>query len=145
MDATVYYMTQKEYFKQWYSKNKDKVAIRVKEYRKQHKKQFEEYQKQYKKTHQKQRKEYHKFYRTRIKYGVSKTDWYSLLKKQKNKCAICKNFLPTDIRKLCIDHCHKSGKIRGIVHNDCNLMIGFSKKNVEVLKSAIKYIQKYSK
>ena len=49
-------MTNKEYYKQWYAKNRDKVLCRIKKYRKQHKKYFEDYQKLYKKHTENKRK-----------------------------------------------------------------------------------------
>jgi len=136
---------QSLYFKQWYARNKQKEYLRKKRYRNKNKKKCQKYYDWYKKTHKKQGQEYRKFYRIRKKYGISKSDWLLLLKKQKNKCAICQQSLSKDLSKLCTDHCHKSGKIRGIVHNECNLLIGFCKENQTTLRNAIKYIQKHLK
>lgn len=56
--------------------------------------------------------------------------------KQKGKCAICK----IDMTSLCIDHCHKTNKIRGLLCNPCNLGLGNFKDNPKYLKKAIKYL-----
>ncbi|ASL24411.1 putative recombination endonuclease VII [Alteromonas phage vB_AspP-H4/4] len=42
-----------------------------------------------------------------------------LIKRQKNKCAVCNNpFTPRD--RAVLDHCHDTGFIRGALHNSCN-------------------------
>ena len=55
--------------------------------------------------------------KTRL-YGLSEKDYIGLISKQKNKCAICnKSFSKT---RPVVDHCHKTGKIRGILCICCN-------------------------
>lgn len=43
--------------------------------------------------------------------------------------------------KHIIDHCHTTGKIRGLLCTNCNNMLGKAKDNVEVLKKAISYLE----
>jgi hypothetical protein len=136
-------MANKEYHKEWYAKNRKKRVISARLYRKTH--QYKEWNKRYKKKHKKKMTEYIKFWNIKRKYGLSKIDYSSLLKKQNYNCAVCETPLSTNTKKIHIDHCHLSGKVRGIVHQECNHLLGLSKDNVELLKKAIKYIQKYSK
>jgi hypothetical protein len=63
-----------------------------------------------------------------------------LLKKQGNVCAICGKGLEKD-KRLAVDHNHKTGKIRGLLCVNCNMMLGMSKDNINTLKSAIKYLE----
>ena len=42
--------------------------------------------------------------------------------------------------KLAVDHCHKTGKIRGLLCGGCNTSIGSFEDNPELLKNAIKYL-----
>lgn len=76
---------------------------------------------------------------------IAKEEYYRLIEKQNNKCAICFNN-ETKQRKdgtlspLCIDHCHKTGKVRGLLCNKCNRGIGFFKDNINNLKNAIDYL-----
>jgi hypothetical protein len=42
-----------------------------------------------------------------------------------------------------VDHCHTSGKTRGILCGKCNLMLGKAEDNIGYLKSAIKYLEKH--
>jgi hypothetical protein len=77
------------------------------------------------------------------KYGISKEDFYILKFKQNNKCAICQNELEND-KKSHMDHCHNSGKLRGVLCTTCNVGLGMFKDSLLLLKSAVKYIKKYS-
>ena len=127
-------MTDKKYYNQWYAKNRKKRIASVKAYQKKHANQVSAYNKRYKEKHKKAKTEYIKFWNIKRKYGLSKIDYKNLLKKQSNKCALCKRFLSID--EIHVDHCHKSGKVRGLVHQDCNHLIGFSGENIDVLKKS---------
>lgn len=49
------------------------------------------------------------------RYGVTKPDWDRMLAAQDGLCAICDD-VPT-----CVDHCHKTGRVRGLLCNRCNV------------------------
>ena len=57
-------------------------------------------------------------------------------------CDICK--IPADDLKrgLCFDHDHKTGKFRGWICYPCNLALGFSRDNIEILEAMIEYLRK---
>jgi hypothetical protein len=75
-------------------------------------------------------------------YGLSQVEYLSKIDKQQNLCAICKE---KQIGKvLCIDHDHTTGKVRGLLCNNCNVGLGNLKDNVQILQSAIEYLQSYS-
>lgn len=76
------------------------------------------------------------------KYGMTPECYDRLFKKQKYKCAICRT--PTPVQKFHIDHCHASGKVRGILCNSCNVGIGFFYHNTKLLTKAITYLQKHA-
>jgi hypothetical protein len=84
------------------------------------------------------------------KYNISIEEYKKLIVNSGNKCAICKK---TEIRKtgkndkmtlLCIDHCHSSNIVRGLLCFKCNTGIGQFEDNPELLKSAIKYLEHHS-
>jgi len=58
--------------------------------------------------------------RFKRRYGITLDDYNEMLKKQSNKCKICKISPDNLKRKLCIDHCHETGKIRGLLCDKCN-------------------------
>jgi len=62
--------------------------------------------------------------------------------KKCSKCAICHKDIKIDARSTCVDHDHSTSKIRGILCRKCNLLLGHAEDNIEVLKSAITYLNK---
>jgi hypothetical protein len=75
-------------------------------------------------------------YRRLRKYGITKEQYDELLTFQKKRCAICHRD-----RKLVIDHDHVTGKVRGLLCNDCNATLGFVQDKIEVLANAIDYLE----
>lgn len=79
-------------------------------------------------------------------YGLSVKSYKLLLLRQSKRCAICnrhENFVYRG--KLDIDHCHKTGKVRGLLCSSCNNILGRCKDSIHVLKMAIKYLNKNEK
>jgi|SRR3972149_3232746 len=72
-------------------------------------------------------------------YGLTVEEYDLLLVKQDNVCAICRKVCRTH-SFLSIDHCHTTGKIRGLLCNDCNRGIGLLKDNVENIKRSLEYL-----
>ena len=71
-------------------------------------------------------------------YKISVAEFNEILFKQNSKCAICKNDLDMG-KKTCIDHCHNSKKVRGILCWSCNVGLGHFKDSPELLKQAAVY------
>lgn len=96
------------------------------------------------KTHYKQNgKPGHKHNWLMKKYNVS-LDWYNeTVIKQKNLCLIC-NQEQSGGKGLAVDHCHKTGKVRGLLCDKCNTSIGLMRESVDILKSAIKYLEEHN-
>ena len=76
-------------------------------------------------------------------YGITIEEYNELKEKQNNKCAICGTDEKNLIKKLAVDHCHTTGKVRGLLCRKCNSGIGFLQDDIEVLTNAIKYLKKY--
>lgn len=73
------------------------------------------------------------------KYGLTEESFALLWLSQKSKCGICKTPDP-GARDWHVDHCHTTGKVRGILCHHCNLMLGNAKDNKSVLLAAINYL-----
>lgn len=103
-----------------------------------------EYNKKWGKEHPKRHKKYISQYLIYAlkKYGVTPEDYNLMFIKQKGCCAICGKHQNELKRKLSIDHNHSTGVIRGLLCNNCNLMLGFSKENIDVLQKSIIYLDK---
>lgn len=66
-----------------------------------------------------------------------------LYKKQDGCCAIC-SIKEADKKKLSIDHDHRTGKIRGLLCNPCNVSIGYAKEDVKILEKMIQYLKDHN-
>lgn len=76
------------------------------------------------------------------KRGLTQISYEVLLKKQNYVCAICKK--PNTTKKdWAIDHCHTTGQTRGILCLNCNMVLGHSKDDIQVLLNAIEYLKEY--
>lgn len=89
--------------------------------------------------------EYYRDDRLKRLYGLERGEYDKMYKQQDGKCAICgeedscnKNGVT---RTLSVDHCHNTGKIRGLLCNECNIGLGKFKDNRELLEKAIKYLK----
>lgn len=79
--------------------------------------------------------------RLRRMFHLSIEDYELMLKQQNNVCKICKQpEMAFNRIKLTVDHCHKTGKIRGLLCGRCNTMIGMAKDSLSILKAAIEYL-----
>lgn len=72
----------------------------------------------------------------RRKYGLTVEEYESILRGQGGVCLICK----TVEKRFVVDHDHKTGRVRGILCHNCNLVIGHAKESVAILNRAAKYI-----
>lgn len=75
------------------------------------------------------------------KYGLTEEQHQKMFDNQNYRCATCgrhQNELP---KKLSIDHCHNSGKVRGLLCNNCNVALGFVRDSVATLENMIKYLK----
>lgn len=83
-------------------------------------------------------------------YGITSAEYGALLEAQGGGCAICGRTESKDIsrrsatgkRRLHIDHCHATGRVRGLLCSSCNLGIGKFGESIEALERAIMYLRK---
>lgn len=81
-------------------------------------------------------------YRT---FGITELEFDFILQLQNYECAVCRIHL--DKYKLqgyrdtfAVDHCHSTGRIRGLLCDGCNRGLGLFKENISSLENAIKYL-----
>jgi len=68
---------------------------------------------------------------------------------QQGKCFMCGTFrerytVSSGPRRLAVDHCHKSGKFRKLLCDNCNRLLGFARENQATLRAAIAYLDEHS-
>jgi Recombination endonuclease VII len=71
------------------------------------------------------------------RYGLSAKDLQAMLGRQGGVCAICKQ---KPRGTLCIDHCHATNKVRGLLCDRCNIGLGCFRDSASRLQAAIEYI-----
>ena len=72
----------------------------------------------------------------KYKYGITIEDYERMLVEQNHQCYIC-----NAETKLVVDHCHESGKVRGLLCHQCNIMLGMAKDNPAILRLAANYLE----
>ncbi len=78
-------------------------------------------------------------YHLRGKYGLSEEVFKSKLEAQAGMCAICEQDMKG---KACVDHCHNTGKLRDLLCNKCNSLLGALEKP-EFMTKAVRYLIKH--
>ncbi len=116
---------RQEYQKKWWDKNREKCNEKAKIYRKKHGK-----------VDSKTRRNAH----LKHHYGITIDQFNEMLAKQNNRCDICGKLSGTEKRNFHVDHCHKTGKVRGILCNYCNPNLGWYER---MLPKIVKYLEKH--
>lgn len=75
------------------------------------------------------------------KYGINEEIYNEMYNEQNGCCKICGTHTSHLSERLAVDHCHSTGKVRGLLCRFCNLMIGNAYDDTNILKNAIKYLE----
>jgi Recombination endonuclease VII len=79
-------------------------------------------------------------HRLRCVYGISLEEYDAMLDSQGGVCAICKK-KPDEGKALFVDHCHVTGRVRGLLCGKCNSVLAFGNDNPDILRAAIAYLR----
>jgi hypothetical protein len=122
---------RKKYFSDWYIRNKEKISIAAKANYKKNRERILAKQKE---------SDYPRENRYKRIYGISIEEYNQMLSDQNGVCAIC----GTDVvdkhgrrKHWCVDHCHTTGVVRGLLCISCNQFLG---KYEKLHLSAAKYL-----
>lgn len=134
----------KEYCKAWAKANPEKIKTYQRTYRAKH---YDEVIERSRKSCRTWRKEkllldpLHRIRRAlRERYGITPEQRDEMREAQGGLCAICQR--TSKDGKLVIDHCHTSGKIRGLLCHNCNLTLGKFQDNPDWFRQAAAYVEK---
>lgn len=112
------------YLIQWREKNRDQYNA----------KKAAEHRKRYRERTKESRHDEH----LRRTYGINREQWLEMLASQNGKCMICDSDTQRGSKSWHVDHCHATGKVRGLLCNMCNPRLGwyetYAKKIVEYLE-----------
>lgn len=74
-------------------------------------------------------------------YGITPKEYNDICQSQNMVCAICGS---PSRRRLCVDHNHNTGEIRGLLCDNCNRAIGLLKEDISILEKACSYLARYN-
>lgn len=82
-------------------------------------------------------------------YGITLAQYEEMLKTQDGKCAICEQPETSvdrsgSLRSLAVDHCHNSGKVRGLLCSRCNTTLGKLEESPQLLRAMWDYMHKHA-
>jgi hypothetical protein len=84
------------------------------------------------------RSQYYKHNRRVTKYGITANDFEWMVIQQGGRCVTCQR----SDQKLCIDHDHTTGRVRGLLCNQCNLTLGHMEQhNPATIEALRQYLQ----
>jgi hypothetical protein len=83
----------------------------------------------------------YKEYALKYSYGITLEEYNQMFTAQKGCCKICNTHQTQLKRKLFVDHCHTTGKVRGLLCQPCNTLLGQAKDDLTILQQAIKYLE----
>jgi hypothetical protein len=74
-------------------------------------------------------------------YGITLNEYNQMLTEQNNQCAVCNTTDPGGKHgKFMVDHCHSTGKVRGLLCKRCNIALGEVGDNIDTLHKMIEYL-----
>lgn len=99
------------------------------------------------KRHKAKRNQSSRSYHLSRNYGLTLDEFHALVEKQGQLCACCgekQDYKRTDGKRqhLFVDHCHKTGEVRGLLCGRCNSGIGLLGDTAEHVKKAVEYLEK---
>lgn len=76
-------------------------------------------------------------------YGITPEDYQEMFEKQQGVCRICgcSDSKHNVTEHLLVDHCHQSGKVRGLLCTNCNFLIGQAQDSIDTLLNAAWYLK----
>lgn len=76
----------------------------------------------------------------RDKYGLTLEQYGQMLSSQNGVCAICLGVERTG-KRLAVDHCHRTGTVRGLLCFACNTALGKFSDSADLLRRAASYLE----
>lgn len=81
-------------------------------------------------------------YQLRRKFNLTSVEYDAILERQGGGCAICRQARDPNGRWLAVDHCHDTGRVRGLLCTNCNQAIGKLQDNPDRLRVAVAYLER---
>lgn len=122
--------------------DKEKTLARRARYRAKNREKIRAYGRQWKKNNPTTSNESYK----RL-YGITEEDYLRMLKEQNEVCKICLKpetaKAKDKVKRLSVDHCHTTGKVRGLLCNKCNTTLGKYEDSIETFERFVEYLSAF--
>lgn len=123
MSGRIYTPERASSFARWYAKNRDACLVKQKEWRR---------------SEAGQRAQFDRICRRK---GITPEIWQSAWDSTGGRCHGCENPL-TQGPTTHIDHCHSTGRFRGLLCSGCNHALGKTKDNPATLRRLADYLER---
>ena len=135
------------YRRRYYERNKAKYLAWRRAYVKRHSERINAMQREWRRKNPAKAQLRDLRHRLKQDYGITMDAFNAMMKAQKGRCAICRKLPPNgrkkgQWRRLCIDHCHNSLRVRGLLCQQCNVGIAMFQDNPALMLRAIDYIRR---
>lgn len=131
-----------------YETNRDEMRARAREFHQKHKDKRNAYSKQHRKDNPAHYKKLDANHHYKKMYNMTTEDKERMIRNQQGRCVMCQEQLINKAYERHVDHCHDTGKIRGVVCHECNKTEGFMRKFAKKLgvtfSQACDYVKEYS-
>lgn len=74
-------------------------------------------------------------------FGITQEEYEALREEQQGRCAICLNAPSGRFTALAVDHNHETGRIRGLLCNNCNRALGLLGDTLDNVARAANYLK----
>jgi Recombination endonuclease VII len=132
-----YRARQSAYARAYYQAHKREINERRRAYSNFHKQEINERKRAYYHSHKQDIKPSLRRGQLKRQYGLSPADYDALLAQQNGVCATCGK--PSE-ETLCVDHCHETGTVRGLLCRQCNFALGCFRDSQAAMMAAIAYL-----
>ena len=135
---------RREYDRQRYQKNIEHEKARQREYTKTHRQERTAAKRRYDKRNPEKLILWRRWRWSREKertYGIGVEAYDAFMKRQGEYCTVCG--ATGDMARLCIDHCHRTGQLRGVLCAGCNLALGNIQEDAARARKLALYIEEY--
>ncbi len=121
--------TRRQLLNKKYIRNKEKTAI---------------YNKSYKLKNKEKIAAWTRDYLLKATFNITVEEYNKKLANQNENCDICKKHYSLFKRNLSVDHCHSTGRIRGLLCSNCNVALGHMKESPDNITNMLSYLAKWS-
>lgn len=73
-------------------------------------------------------------------YGITADEYLAIYEYQGGRCALCRR-ATGKTRRLAVDHCHATGRVRGLCCKFCNRLLGFARDSAEFFRRCAAYLE----